>query len=158
MEALTEAGLPINPNLIIRGIPVFSRNNGVRAMRQLLALDTPPDAVFCFNDHLALGVIRAIHETGYRVPDDIAVVGFDDIEDGRFCIPSLTTISPDKEKIGDLAVAFLLGRIDGTRTGPPERVEVPCQLIIRESTVGKSQQTRITLSTSPEIADERESL
>ncbi len=58
---------------------------------------------------------------------------------GRFCIPSLTTVSPDKEQIGDLAVAFLLGRIDGTRTGPSERVEVPCRLIIRESTIETSQ-------------------
>jgi DNA-binding LacI/PurR family transcriptional regulator len=103
----------------------------------LLALDSPPDGFFCFNDHLALGVIRAIYDAGLRVPEDIAVVGFDDIEDGRFSIPSLTTISPDKEKIGDLAVAFLLGRITGARTGPPERVEVPCQLIVRESTLGR---------------------
>ncbi len=137
MDALTASGLPIDPNLIIRGLPAYSRVNGARAMRQLLALDQPPDAVFCFNDHLALGVMREIYDSGYRVPEDIAVVGFDDIEDGRFSIPSLTTISPDKEKIGDLAVAFLLGRITGTRTGPPERVEVPCQLIIRESTVGR---------------------
>jgi DNA-binding LacI/PurR family transcriptional regulator len=135
-EALAAHGLPLDLNLVIRGIPSFTRGNGARSMRQLLALDSPPDAVFCFNDHLALGVIRAIFDAGYRVPEDIAVVGFDDIEDGRFSIPSLTTISPDKEKIGDLAVAFLLGRINGTRTGPPERVEVPCQLIVRESTVG----------------------
>jgi DNA-binding LacI/PurR family transcriptional regulator len=108
----------------------------MRSMRQLLALDTPPDAVFCFNDHLALGVMRAIHDAGWHVPNDIAVVGFDDIEDGRYSIPSLTTIAPDKEKIGDLAVAFLLGRITGTRTGPPERIEVPCRLIVRESTMG----------------------
>jgi DNA-binding LacI/PurR family transcriptional regulator len=136
-EALAEAGLSLDPGLIIRGIPIFSRHNGARAMRQLFALDAPPDAVFCFNDHLALGVMRAIYESGYRVPEDIAVVGFDDIEDGRFAVPSLTTISPNKERIGDLAVAFLLGRIDGTRTGPPERVEVPYQLIIRESTIGR---------------------
>jgi DNA-binding LacI/PurR family transcriptional regulator len=136
-EVLAQAGLPIDPRMIIRGIPIYNRSNGERAMRQLLALDTPPDAIFCFNDHLALGVMRAIHEAGYRVPQDIAVVGFDDIEDGRFTVPSLTTISPDKERIGDLAVAFLLGRIDATRTGPPERVEVPCQLIIRESTAAQ---------------------
>jgi DNA-binding LacI/PurR family transcriptional regulator len=134
-EALVEAGIPLDPRLIIRGIPIFSRQIGASAMRDLLTLDEPPDAVFCFNDHLALGVIRAIHEAGYRVPEDIAVVGFDDIEDSRYSTPSLTTISPDKEKIGELAVAFLLGRIDGTRTGLPERVEVPCQLIVRESTV-----------------------
>jgi DNA-binding LacI/PurR family transcriptional regulator len=135
-EALAEVGLPLDPRLIIRGIDSFNRRNGARAIRELLALDSPPDAVFCFNDLLALGVIRAAYEAGYRVPEDLAVVGFDDIEDSRFSVPSLTTISPDKEKIGDLAIAFLLGRIDGTRTGPPERVEVPCHLIIRESSVG----------------------
>lgn len=136
-EALVAHGLPLDANLIIHSIPSYSRNNGARSMRQLLALDAPPDAVFCFNDYLALGVIWAIYDAGYRVPEDIAVVGFDDIEDGRYSIPSLTTISPDKEKIGDLAVAFLFGRINGTRTGAPERVEVPCRLIVRESTVGR---------------------
>ncbi|HLZ55803.1 MAG TPA: LacI family DNA-binding transcriptional regulator [Ktedonosporobacter sp.] len=134
-EALTAASISLDERLIIRGIPTFSRKVGADAMQHLLTLEEPPDAVFCFNDHLALGVVRAIHEAGYRVPEDIAVVGYDDIEDSRYSTPSLTTISPDKEKIGELAVAFLLGRIDGTRTGPPERVEVPCQLIIRESTV-----------------------
>lgn len=136
-DALTAHGLPLDSALIVRGLPSYNRVSGARAMRQLLALDTPPDAVFCFNDHLALGVMRAIYDAGYRMPEDIAVVGFDDIEDGRFSIPSLTTISPDKEKVGDLAVAFLLGRITGTRTCPPERVEVPCQLILRESTLGR---------------------
>lgn len=139
MEALAEAGLPFDPQLVIRGIPIFSRSVGAAAMQQLFTLETPPDAVFCFNDHLALGVLRAIYEAGYRVPEDIAVVGFDDIEDGRFSVPSLTTISPDKETIGKLAVNFLLSRIDGTRTGPPERIEVPCQLVIRESTAGRAQ-------------------
>ena len=103
-------------------------------MQQLLALDHPPDVVFCFNDLLALGAMRALHEAGRRIPDDVAVIGFDDIEEARFAIPSLTTIAPDKEKIGELAVSFLLGRIDGTRTCPPERVEVPFRLVVREST------------------------
>jgi DNA-binding LacI/PurR family transcriptional regulator len=132
-EALLEAGMPLDPRLIVRSIPIFSRYYGAQAMRQLMTLDEPPDAVFCFNDHLALGVMRAVHEAGYRVPDDVAVVGFDDIEDGQYSVPSLTTILPDKVKIGELAVSFLLGRIDGTRTGPPERVEVACHLIVRES-------------------------
>jgi DNA-binding LacI/PurR family transcriptional regulator len=143
-EALAANGPSFDPGLVIRGIPSYSLSSGARAMRQLLALDSPPDAVFCFNDYLALGVIRAIHDAGYQVPENIAVVGFDDIEAGRYSIPSLTTVSPDKEKIGDLAVAFLYGRINGTRTGPPERVEVPCQLIVRESTMGR--QARFTSS------------
>ena len=83
---------------------------------------------------MALGAIRALHDAGLHVPEDVAVIGFDNIEDGRFMIPSLTTIAPDKQRLGELAVSFLLGRINGTRVGPPERAEVPCQLVVREST------------------------
>jgi DNA-binding LacI/PurR family transcriptional regulator len=135
IEALTRAGLPVDPQLIVRDIPYYSRSHGAEGMRQLLKLDSPPDAVFCFNDHMALGAIRALYDAGRCVPDDVAVIGFDDIEDGRFMIPSLSTIAPDKTKIGELAVSFLLSRIAGTRTGPPERIEVPCRLVVRESTV-----------------------
>ncbi len=134
-QALAEAGLPLDAQFIIQ-VESYSRLNGARAMQQLLALDHPPDAVFCFNDLLALGAMRALHEAGRRIPDDVAVIGFDDIEEACFAIPSLTTIAPDKEKIGELAVSFLLGRIDGTRTSQPDRVEVPFRLIVRESTGG----------------------
>jgi DNA-binding LacI/PurR family transcriptional regulator len=82
------------------------------------------------------GYTQALAEAGRRIPDDVAVIGFDNIEEARFAIPSLTTIAPDKEKIGELAVSFLLGRIDGTRTSQPDRVEVPFRLIVRESTGG----------------------
>jgi DNA-binding LacI/PurR family transcriptional regulator len=135
-DALRDAGQPLNPSLIVRA-SAYERIDGVRAMRTLLALDTPPDAVFCFNDLLALGVIRALHEVGKRVPEDVAVVGFDDIEEGLFSTPSLTTISPDKATIGTRAVSFLLERLDGTRTGEPEQAYVPFHLVIRESTIGR---------------------
>lgn len=136
-EALTAANCSFDPQLVVE-IKDYHRDSGLEAMRRLLNLDEPPDAVFCFNDLLALGAMRAIYEAGYRMPEDIAVVGFDDIEDGRFAVPSLTTIAPDKEKIGATAVSLLLARIDGTRTVPPEHVEVPFSLIARESTIGRS--------------------
>jgi DNA-binding LacI/PurR family transcriptional regulator len=135
IEALAEADLPVDSELIMPTAS-YSRRDGAEAMRQLLALDSPPDAVFCFNDLLALGAIRALHEAGCHIPDDVAVIGFDDIEEAGFAIPSLTTIAPDKEQMGELAVSFLLGRLTGTRTCPPERVEVPFRLIVRESTAG----------------------
>jgi len=148
-EALTQKGLPIDPSLVISMKPThavsephtvrvmfYKREGGAEAMHQLLALEHPPDAVFCFNDLMALGAIHVLHKAGYRVPDDVAVVGFDDIEEGRFSTPPLTTIAPDKKMIGELAVSFLLGRINGTRTVEPEHVEVPFQLVIRESTAG----------------------
>jgi DNA-binding LacI/PurR family transcriptional regulator len=135
VEALAEAGRALDPHLLA-SVMSFHRADGARAMRQLLALDHPPDAVFCFNDLLALGALRALHEAGCHVPDDVAVAGFDDIEEGRFATPTLTTISLAKEEIGQVAVSLLLGRIRGTRTRPPERIEPPFQLVVRESTAG----------------------
>ncbi|MFC0628065.1 LacI family DNA-binding transcriptional regulator [Kribbella deserti] len=134
-KALKAAGLPIDPALEIDGTG-YHREDGAAAMRDLLALPSPPDAVFCFNDLLALGALRALADAGLSVPGDVAVVGFDDIEDGRYHSPSLTTISPDLDWLADKAVTLLLDRIAGT--GPPERLDlsVPYTLQIRESTTG----------------------
>src|SRR2546421_5911287 len=103
-------------------------------MRELSELPKPPDAVFCFNDLLALGALRSLADAGLRVPEDVAVVGFDDIEDGRYHSPTLTTISPDKEWLAENAVSLLLERIAGT--GSPARPDlcVPYNLQIRENT------------------------
>ncbi len=143
-EAFLEAGLSVDPRLLIPAASFHRpdgahahRVDGAHAMRHLLALDHPPDAVFCFNDLLAIGAMRALHEAGRRIPDDVAVVGFDDIDEGLFATPPLTTISPDKGEIGQQAVRLLLERIQGTRMGPPERVELPFRLIVRESTRGR---------------------
>ena len=92
--------------------------------------------LFCFNDLLALGVTRALYDAGCHVPDDVAVVGFDNDGEGLFATPSLTTISPDKEEIRRVAVSLLLQRIQSTRTGPPERVVPPVRLVVRESPAG----------------------
>ncbi len=140
-EAIEGAGLCPDPRLMIPA-PELHRSHGARAMRHLLSLDRPPDAVFCFNDLLAMGAIRALHEAGRLAPDDVAVVGFDDIEEGAYATPALTTVSPDKAEIGRQAVRLLLGRIDGTRTGPPELVEPPFTLVIRESTGGPARAAR----------------
>jgi len=142
-EAIEAAGQQVDPSLLIPAAGFLRpdgaqahRADGAYAMRQLLVLPDPPDAVFCFNDLLALGTMRALHEARRRVPEDVAVVGFDDIEEGRFSTPSLTTISPDKEAIARRAVSLLLDRIRGTRVGPPERIEPPFHLVVRESTAG----------------------
>jgi len=134
-SAITEAGRLVDPRLLVHG-GHWHRQNGAQAMRALLALDDPPDAVFCFNDLLALGAMWAAQEAGYRIPDDIAVVGFDDIEDGHFATPSLSTIDPDKAGLGHLAVSLLMDRMAGQRTGPPEWIRLPFQLRARKSTIG----------------------
>ncbi len=135
LNALQEAGRAVDPTLLA-STAWFHRADGARAMRRLLALDDPPDAVFCFNDLLALGAMRALHEAGRLIPADVAVVGCDNIEEGLFATPSLTTIAPDKEEIGRVAVSMLVARIEGGRLDAPARVETPFRLIVRESTAG----------------------
>lgn len=81
-QALREAGLPSDPELVY-ATETYSREAGRQAMLRLLDLPEPPDAVFCFNDLMAIGALRACSERGVRVPDDVAVAGFDDILEGR---------------------------------------------------------------------------
>ncbi|GHO42723.1 LacI family DNA-binding transcriptional regulator [Ktedonospora formicarum] len=138
LSALQEAGIAHDEALIPTTVTPYTRQSGYIAMRQLLENAVSLDAVFCFNDLMALGALRALHEAGLYAPQDVSIVGFDNIEEGCYALPSLTTIAPDKQQIGETAVRFLLGRIEGTRTEPPERVHVPFTLIKRESTMGRA--------------------
>ena len=133
LQALREAGQEMDPALLVP-MDSWQRANGVEAMRYLLSLEQPPDAVFCFNDLLALGAMSMLHMAGLHIPGDVAVVGVDDIEDGRYATPTLTTIAPDKEEISRLAVSLLLERIKGTRQQSAERIEAPFHLCVRKST------------------------
>jgi DNA-binding LacI/PurR family transcriptional regulator len=135
-EALSSAGLPLDLTLVAR-TPQFGRQDGYEGMRSLLELPEPPDAVFAYNDLLAIGAMHAILQTDLRIPQDIAVIGFDDIEDGRFSNPTLTTISPDKERIGRLAVRQLIARVEGKPVDPPRDMQPPFRLVTRESTLGR---------------------
>ncbi|MFE9954661.1 LacI family DNA-binding transcriptional regulator [Micromonospora sp. NPDC005299] len=130
--ALAEAGIAYDDRLVASA-PAWHRADGAAAMRHLLSTGVRPDAVFCFNDTLALGALRALHEAGLRVPDDVAVAGFDDIEDGRFSIPTLSTVAPDKERIARLAVELLAGRLTGDPEAPPRELVAPHRLALRES-------------------------
>lgn len=138
LEAVRAGGLEVDHDLIVP-TDTFSRADGAAAMDALLDLPRPPDAVFCFNDLLALGAIRRLHERGLRVPADVAVVGVDDIEDGRWATPTLTTIRPDKEQIAQLAVQLLADRLEdenGPRARDPRELEARFDLVVRESTAG----------------------
>ncbi|SDS68500.1 LacI family DNA-binding transcriptional regulator [Microlunatus soli] len=135
LQALEAAGLPADEELI-KNAP-GTRADGYRAMLELMAADVPPDAVVCHNDPCALGAIRALLTHGYRVPEDVAVVGFDDITDGRYSVPSLTTIAQDREQIARRAVETIVARLDGD-AGDPTTVWVDWELIARESTLGRS--------------------
>ncbi|PZG19025.1 LacI family DNA-binding transcriptional regulator [Nonomuraea aridisoli] len=134
-QAHARAGLDVDEGLVV-ATPHFHRRLGAEAMERLLALPEPPDAVFCYNDLLALGAMRALTRAGRRIPDDVAVVGIDDIEEGQYSTPSLTTIAPDKGEIARTAVDMLLESINGSAATPTETV-VPHRLIVRDSTAGE---------------------
>lgn len=133
---LRSAGLPLDESLVMT-TDSYHRADGHRAMLELLEGPHPPDAVFCFNDLLALGALRALREKGSRVPQDVAVVGFDDIEECSYSSPTLTTIRPDKARIAQLAVELLAARIAAEGSAPdPTDVRAPYELVVRESTGG----------------------
>ena len=130
-EALAAAGLTPDPAL---EIPVkrLHRPDGARAMHQLLANVRDVDAVFCFTDQLALGAMHALAAHGLSVPDDIAMVGFDDIEAGRYAVPALSTVAPDKPRLVELVLDCLAERL-ADHTLPARERRVPHRLEIRQS-------------------------
>lgn len=129
-QAMDAAGLIATSTVEVRAL---HRADGAAAVAHLLdGRAEPPDAVFCFTDELALGVARALADRGLSVPDDVALVGFDDIEDGRYTVPSLTTVSPDKEQLATASLQCLDDRLaDPSR--PVRDVVVDHRLEVRES-------------------------
>ncbi|MCW2886928.1 MAG: hypothetical protein QOE54_5387 [Streptosporangiaceae bacterium] len=135
--ALAEAGLPQPAELVAPALE-YHRHDGAEAMAHLLALPEPPDAVFCFNDLLAIGAMRTAAERGLRVPEDVAIVGFDNTEESAYSLPSLTTIAPDKSAIAQTAVDLIRRRAEAGEQVAPQDIQTPFSLKIRESTVGRA--------------------
>ena len=121
-------GFPTSGELLVDSGP-WHRANGAEAMRMLLARDVPFDAVFALNDELALGALRVLREHGIDVPGEVAIIGFDDVDEGRYSLPSLSTVDPGRREIARLAVEVLMDRIAGVETGPPRelRSRFPCR-------------------------------
>jgi DNA-binding LacI/PurR family transcriptional regulator len=134
-EALEAAAVPFDPDLI-RYTDLWHRSNGATSMRELLASGVPFDAVFAFNDTLALGAMRVLQEAGIRIPDDVAVVGFDNLDESLYSLPSLTTVDPGREEIAETAVRVLLDRIEGKAgpVTPPRELFAEFSIVEREST------------------------
>jgi DNA-binding LacI/PurR family transcriptional regulator len=132
LGALRTAGITPDPALTVRA-ETYSRAEGAAAMHRLLDLPEPPDAVFCFNDLLAIGALSAIRDRGLRVPHDIAVIGFDGVDEGNHSAPRLTTIEPDKAAIAEAAIGLAHA---ATQDGGQQSQDVvtPFALVVREST------------------------
>ena len=131
-DALLGRGMDIDENLIRDS--GFNEEGGYRGMTELLARVPRPSAVFAANDLIALGALMAARGAGLRVPDDIALSGFDDIPAARLVSPALTTMAQSAHAIGRRAAAMILERLDGLVHGPGRCEEMPYKLIVREST------------------------
>ena len=136
-QALTAADLPFDPRLVIEC--GFGQAAAAQAMQQLLALPQPPTAVFTHNDVLAIGARHAIYSAGLAVPEDISVVGYDDISSAAYLIPPLTTVRSPKAEMGVLAGRTLLQLIKDKEALPPATVTLPVELMIRASTAPPPQ-------------------
>jgi LacI family transcriptional regulator len=129
-RALMERNLAVNENLILKGD--FQYESGYQAVREFLTMDEPPTAVFACNDLMAVGAISGVRENGGRVPEDLAIVGFDDVDLASFTNPPLTTIVQPKYEMGVLAAQMLMERIKD-KAMPPRRRLLKTTLVVRES-------------------------
>jgi LacI family transcriptional regulator, galactose operon repressor len=130
-EALKARDIRVSPDWFVQA--GFMEGDGYRAMKRLLAVQPPIDAVFAANDPAAIGAMKAIWEAGRRVPDDIAVVGVGDIALGDMLRVPLTTVSWSRKDQGLNAAELLLNGLDNEDGDVPQRVIIPPQLVIRES-------------------------
>jgi LacI family transcriptional regulator len=128
-RALAAAGQPLQRELVAEAD--FTDDGGYEATKRLLP--HRPDAIFAFSDRMALGVLRALTEAGLAVPDDVALIGFDDLPPARQARPPLTTVHQGVEQAGVAAVELLLERIEDPEA-PARRIELPTTLVVRAST------------------------
>jgi LacI family transcriptional regulator len=129
----TAHGLHVDHSLIIT--TTFTQGGGYAAMQQMLELPERPTAVFAVNDIIALGALQAAHAAGLRVPEEISIIGMDDIFAAATTFPPLTTIAKPKYEIGATAARYLLERIDGTAPDVARHQLLPSVLEARRSTM-----------------------
>lgn len=135
-QAMEAYGLPVRPEMIIayEDVADYDVSGGYKAAERLLKRSPRPTAIFAGNDAMAIGVMKATQELGLSVPDDLSVVGFDDIELAAHTTPALTTVRVHKRELGYHAARLILESIDGDPDRVPYKISVCTELIIREST------------------------
>lgn len=132
--ALADCAIPFREELVLEGD--FQQQTSYEATRNLLqSVDPPPTAIFASNDLSAFGVMDAAREHGFQIPDDISIIGFDDVPQASFVYPKLTTVRQPLEQMGQVAAQMLLEQIEDP-SRPPQRVELATQLVIRDSCAG----------------------
>lgn len=131
-EALDAHQIAFDPAMI--GSGAYSEDGGYHAMSELLRRGARPTAVFAVNDLVAMGAYNAIREVGLSIPDDISVMGFDDIPASKLVFPALTTVAQFQRQLGQRAAEMIMDRLIGTAPDHGRSVEMPYQLIERDST------------------------
>jgi LacI family transcriptional regulator len=132
LAALVDAGLPPHES-IVREHGDWSIDGGRAAARAILARADPPTAIFAFNDEMAIGALAAAAEMGLRVPEDLSVVGFDDVDRSQLVSPPLTTVRQPLTEMGRVAVSLVLRLVAGRKL-EALRVELATRLVRRGST------------------------
>lgn len=137
-RGLAEGGLSLDPSHVFLSEEAPTRATGMGLGHDLLGHPAAPDAVFCANDALALGLLETARAQGVSVPEDLAVAGFDDVQNAAECVPPLTTIRVFKEYLGEIALLHLSGLITArreahARTPVPSAMRVATELIVRAS-------------------------
>lgn len=130
LDALTAAGLSPPHHLMIDG--AFSIEAGIRAAELILSYRQGVTAIVCGSDELAIGALQAVKAAGLRVPQDLSVIGFDDIDFASYTDPPLTTVSQPRKALGRAAMALLMEMLDDPDT-PPRKKLLPTHLVIRGS-------------------------
>jgi len=129
-QALSSYDISFDPDLVRPGN--WEPSSGYEMTKELMALDQPPDGIFCANDMMAVGCFDALRELGVRVPDDVSVVGYDDREIAQFTRPPLTTLVLPHYEMGEIAAELLINAAGGLQAGPTQ-IKVECPLVERES-------------------------
>lgn len=130
--AMETAGVPVDPAFVRLGD--YRAEDGLRHARELLRLPAPPTAIFTCNDALALGVYQAAAEAGLRIPEDLSVVGFDDLRPAQWTVPPLTTVHQPLTEMAVTAAAMAVKLAQGQPLAQT-RVELPTELVVRGSTM-----------------------
>lgn len=130
-RALAEAGLPADPNLIIYG--AFNQTSGYEMVQRLLAIDPPPTAIFAANNMIGIGALKSLRDAGRRVPDDIAMVSFDDLPPNLLTFPFFTVAAQPAYDMGRTATQLLVARLAGKAPEECQEIVLPVELIVRQS-------------------------
>ena len=150
-QALEEYEVPFDESLVLVDKEQGNADSAKVYEKFLLTKDRP-QAIFAVNDWEALKVIQAAQRCGLRVPDDLAVVGFDDLPFAEHLNPSLTTLTQHRVDMGVQAANLLISRIEGQITGPTRHIELPTRLIVRESCGARQRLRRAVESLSPAVS------